>query len=230
MSLTHMSLTHRYHMSLKLQQLGSGTWVPSTTILSRVDNEDSRNVLGLLQPVAFGLCCFFMFSETTELYRFGWRSYFDSSWNIVDWVSYVIFQLYSLELRKTNVAADSIPDSLLWKNVGFFDESASMEHFRVTKILFSITLVVQIIKMIKFTDIMLPRTALFSTVLRAAFPNMIFFMFSFALTLVAFAMMLSVQMGNVLGEYDSFLNSFMTLFRALFGDFDVEEILENTQS
>ena len=26
------------------------------------------------------------------------------------------------------------------------------------------------------------------------------------------------------------MNAFMTLFRALFGDFDVEEILENTQS
>lgn len=219
----------RYDLSIKLQQLPTRSWVPSTSILTRLENDEILKTMSYLLPISLGMCVFFIFSDLVDLWRFGWRSYLSSGWNVVDWLSYGIFVGYYCSMQVGWNVADSF-DSRLYQQVGFRYDVDSMEWFRSAKIYLSITLVVQIIKVIKFSDQIMPRTALFSSVLSVALPNLLFFMFSFGLTLVAFAMMLSVQMGNVLGEFDTFVNSLMTLFRALFGDFDVEEILENTES
>ena len=203
----HMGL--RYDLSIKLQQLPTRSWVPSTSILTRLENDEILKTMSYLLPISLAMCVFFIFSDLVDLWRFGWRSYLSSGWNVVDWLSYGIFVGYYCSMQVGWNVADSF-DSRLYQQVGFRYDVDSMEWFRSAKIYLSITLVVQIIKVIKFSDQIMPRTALFSSVLSVALPNLLFFMFSFGLTLVAFAMMLSVQMGNVLGEFDTFVNSLVS--------------------
>lgn len=96
------------------------------------------------------------------------------------------------------------------------------------KKLFSFTLLLQIMKVMKFTDHFVPKTSLFTSVLKRASTDLIFFIYSFGVTLVAFAFMFTLQMGSMMAEFDTLFNSIVTLFRALFGDFDVDKILAHT--
>ena len=57
--------------------------------------------------------------------------------------------------------------------------------------------------------------------------DLLFFSITFCISMVAFAMMFFVQLGPVMEGFSSIPSCFITLMRALFGDFDLDEIINN---
>ena len=57
---------------------------------------------------------------------------------------------------------------------------------------------------------------------------MIFFGFTFVVSMLAFSTMLFIQLGTVMEDYWDQFNSLISLFRALFGDIDIDEIMSNS--
>ena len=59
--------------------------------------------------------------------------------------------------------------------------------------------------------------------------DLLFFGVTFIISMMAFSMMLYVQLGHVMEGFVTQTASFISLFRALFGDFDIDEIMNNSR-
>ena len=70
--------------------------------------------------------------------------------------------------------------------------------------------------------------SLMSNVLRIAAVDLLFFGIVFFNSLIAFSMMLYVQLGPVMEDFYANHHAAISLFRALFGDFDIDEIMDNS--
>merc|ERR1719238_517781 len=75
---------------------------------------------------------------------------------------------------------------------------------------------------------LVPKMGLSTNVLRECLMDLSFFMISFFISMMAFSMMLFVQLGSVVQDYIDQTSAVFALFRALFGDFDIDEILDNS--
>ena len=75
---------------------------------------------------------------------------------------------------------------------------------------------------------MIPKMGLATDVLRECAVDLLFFGITFIISMMAFAVMLYVQLGPVMEAYITLPASFISLFRALFGDFDIDEIMNNS--
>ena len=65
-------------------------------------------------------------------------------------------------------------------------------------------------------------------VLAKALADSFFFGVMFGISMFAFSSMFYVQLGPVMEDYNDPLQSFISLSRALFGDFDIDEIMDNS--
>jgi len=65
-------------------------------------------------------------------------------------------------------------------------------------------------------------------VLKKALPDMAFFGLVFSVSVFAFANMLFIQLGANMLDFKDQTNSLISLGRALFGDFDIDTIIENS--
>ena len=70
--------------------------------------------------------------------------------------------------------------------------------------------------------------SLATSVLRECAMDLAFFGFTFFISLFAFSAMLYVQLGPVMEGFVSQQSSIISLFRALFGDFDIDDIMDNS--
>merc|ERR1719198_2596744 len=71
--------------------------------------------------------------------------------------------------------------------------------------------------------------SLATAVLSKGLADLIFFGLVFGISMFAFAMMFYVQLGPVMEGFNDQLASFISLARALFGDFDIDEIMNNSR-
>ena len=69
---------------------------------------------------------------------------------------------------------------------------------------------------------------LMTSVLRNCVVDLLFFGIVFVISLLAFSMMLWVQLGPVMEDFYDQIPAAISLFRALYGDFDVDEIMNNS--
>lgn len=86
----------------------------------------------------------------------------------------------------------------------------------------------QLLKIAKFTSLLVPKMGLAPLVLKRALPDLVFFCVTFAVSILAFSNFFYLQMGAVMEDYNDPYVSLMSLFRALFGDFDIDLIMENS--
>merc|ERR1719231_1879702 len=82
----------------------------------------------------------------------------------------------------------------------------------------------------KYTNQFVPKMGLLADVLMHAASDLLFFCVTFGISLVAFADCFYVMLGSNMGSYYSFKRAVISLVRALFGDFDVDEIDDNSPS
>jgi hypothetical protein len=103
-----------------------------------------------------------------------------------------------------------------------------VEDARSLKFSLALCVCVQLLKIMKISAILVPKMGLTPSVLKKALPDMIFFSFVFAVSLFAFSNMLFIQLGTGMKEFSTQFTSLITLGRALFGDFDMTEVISNS--
>jgi len=176
---------------------------------------------------------YFCLFEMTELFYFaGMAEYFKNFWNLMDVTNYILYFTVYAKLRATyNYRASGMsawPSSYAADSLGYYDDHLAMGSYRDTKILLSINLCLQLFKLQKFLSMLVPKMGLATAVLRKVYVDLLFFSISFIISMLSFSMMLYVQLGPVMEGYWDQLPAFISLFRALFGDFDIGEILDNS--
>ena len=92
----------------------------------------------------------------------------------------------------------------------------------------SLCVCIQLFKVIKFTSQLVPKMSLMTSVLRQCVVDLFFFGVVFFNSVIAFSMMLYVQLGPVMEDFYANHHAAISLFRALFGDFDIDEIMDNS--
>jgi len=215
---------------------------PAGGVLPSYDTETSVNTQSVLDStevymnIALAMVIFFILLEGVELYDSGPGEYFSDVWNLMDWINFVILIiLYAqlvdmLQSTKPEDHVERCAGSLLCTNVGFFDEWYRMRVTKSAKLYISLNVSIQLLKIIKFINVMIPKTELAVAVLKMAAVDMIFFSLVFLVTLFAFSNMFFVLLGPVMEGFSSQISSMIFLGRALFGDFDANVILNNSNS
>jgi len=105
-----------------------------------------------------------------------------------------------------------------------------MSTIRDGKFYLSLCVCIQLLKIIKFTSALIPKMDLAPTVLKKALADLVFFMLVFLISMFAFSTMFFIQLGPFLADFASQEAALIGLGRALFGDFDIDEILDNSPS
>ena len=147
-----------------------------------------------------------------------------------DWANFVMyFALYGA--YNQFLKADAFFECpLICQTVGYhdpwqvFSASSTMKDFVAT-----IT-TVQWLKVIKYVNGVVPKFALATSVLSHGLADLLMFFLFFVWSIVSFAQMFTLQLGSYMDGYSNLLLSSVTLFRALFGDFDIEAVLNTSNS
>jgi len=88
----------------------------------------------------------------------------------------------------------------------------------------------QWLKLIKFINGFVPKMSLATSVLSHGLSDLAMFTLFFCFTIYAFAQMFYIQLGPYLDDYNDITSSFVSLFRSLFGDFDIDAIMDNSSN
>jgi len=199
------------------------------SVLTSVDMAVSPNRID--DTVAYGrfslaAFCAYQLFELHELYRIGFRSYLGSLYNVIDVVSLALFLIISHKLAALAENAHDWVPSELWDRAGFlytFDYPHACVSLRTW---LAVLLCLQVLKTTRFFVALAPnRFGLANRVLAAAMVDLFAFGTYFLLSLCAFAMLFFVQLGSRMPDFNGAVSSLLTLARALFGDFDIAEII-----
>jgi len=222
-------------VSLMFELTSAGGVLPSYDIETTVNLYQSIDLMKVTMQIALAMCIFFILLEAIELNDSGF-DYFTDVWNLMDWLNFIVLILLYIDLVSVVEAvtpedqAARCAGSELCTNIGYFDEWYRMRITASAKRFMAICASIQLLKVIKFLNGMIPKTELAVSVLKTGLTDMSFFALTFFISLFAFSNMFYVQLGPVMETYSSQLSSFIALFRALYGDFDVDDILNNSNS
>ena len=224
----------RYRMQLMLEFTTVGALLPSYDVETRILNSAKQEAMNFYSTVGLGLVIFFCLSEMIELTKSGPSDYFNDMWNVMDWLNFMLYGLVFICLQYYAISAsteelvNACQASYMCRDVGYFDDYSLMSQFRQTKVFLSLCVCIQLLKVLKFADAWIPKMGLATNVLRNGAADLTFFGVSFIISMLAFSMMLYVQLGPVMEGFLTQQAAFISLFRALFGDFDIDEILDNS--
>jgi len=227
MALRSNNLAVRSRLTMMLETTSLGSVLPS------YDTETSVEVTSLVDNimsytnVAFAMTITFILLEALEVMERGAGEYFSDLWNVMDWLNFFLFFItYSYIFQMVN---DTFTKSQLCLSVGYCDDYQMMGIITNAKLFLSFCICIQLLKIVKFTDTLVPKMNLATSVLRAAGLDLLFFAFVFIMSLTAFGMMFYVQLGPVMDRFNTKHGSLISLSRALFGDFDIDDILNNSK-
>ncbi|KOO32780.1 polycystic kidney disease 2-like 1 [Chrysochromulina tobinii] len=224
-------LAVRSRVTLLFETTATGTVIPSYDMETSVESSEKMQQTAFWLTIGLVMNSFFCGLEALEMLRMGVGHYFTDPWNVMDWANFGLFFLtyFSLlrcaELRS---AARGECHSEVCVRVGYRDDWELMDTMRTSKLFLSLCVCIQLLKIIKFMRVLIPKTALATAVLYHGAVDLFFFGLVFAITLFSFSMMFYVQLGPVMEDFADQTNSFFSLARALFGDFDVDDILDNS--
>ena len=146
----------------------------------------------------------------------------------MDWTVYGLYVFVFIR-SKTYVEAVRNPVcGEICTTIGFLDDHVQAMDARSLKFILALCVCVQLLKIMKVSSILVPKMGLTPSVLKKALPDMIFFSFVFAVSLFAFSNMLFIQLGTGMKDFSTQFTSLITLGRALFGDFDMTEVISNS--
>ena len=149
-------------------------------------------------------------------------------WNLMDWAVYSLYVLVFLR-SKTYIEHGRNPVcGEICTTIGFVDDHVQAIDARWLKYLLALCVCVQLLKIMKISSILVHKMGLTPSVLKKALPDMIFFSLVFAVSLFAFSNMLFIQLGTGMKEFSSQFTALITLGRALFGDFDMTDVISNS--
>ena len=217
--------------------------LPSFDMEAMVDDPDSTAKMKVYMMMALGLTAYFMMLEAIEFVQSGPSEYFSNVWNVLDWANFLLFfQVFANLIEMDNLAnrdlerriypTDGTPSdcgSAICNQFGFMDLWEIMHTARTAKLFMSICVCIQLLKIIKFTNVIIPKMSLMTSVLSKGCYDLLFFGIIFAISMFAFCMLFYIQLGSFMDDFYSQPASMIALAKALFGDFPFEEIMDNSR-
>merc|ERR1740130_2132805 len=222
----------RMRLSMVIQISANGGVLPSYDIDSRHDAAAvDMDMAMVLLWVTLVLVVYFLMIEAFEAKNEGLASYFTNMWNAMDWAGFLLFFCVfdSYQKLNTRLYDQSCENgAILCTGVGFNDGWAAMAATKTTKQYLSIASTLQMLKIIKFVNVFVPKMALATSVLSHGLGDLAMFTLFFLFSIYAFAQMFYIQLGPYLDSYNDMMSAFFSLFRALFSDFDIALIMDNS--
>ena len=86
--------------------------------------------------------------------------------------------------------------------MGYYDDWRVMATARTAKIYLSTCVVIQLLKIIKFTNVLIPKMGLMTGVLDAGRMDLLFFGIVFGLSMFAFSNLFYIQIGTVMPDFN----------------------------
>jgi len=219
----------RFRLSMLLQITSVGAVLPSFDIESRNDSED-EDFLDKVFTATIIMTVYFGLMEINELCTGGIFSYFSNMWNVMDALNFVIFALLVDYWTSTKNATHNYSCGQICQQVGFRDPWEILMYNTLTKQALAIITTVQWIKVIKFVNRFVPKVSLATSVLSHALADLLLFMVVFMWSIFSFAQLFYMQLGPYMRGYSSLMLAMLTLFRSLFGDFDIQAIVDSSNS
>lgn len=216
-----------------------GAVLPSYDMETLVDDEANTQSQKMWMTIALGLTMWFAFLELVELLQTGPTSYFTNMWNVMDWSNFALFAIAYLTLARTITLneRDKLPrndpgnpcTSKICVEFGYYDLWEVFDTAKTAKFFMSICVCIQLLKVIKFTNVIVPKMSLMTRVLSKGCYDLMFFGIIFAVSMFAFCMLFFIQLGSFMDDFYSQTSSFIALAKALFGDFPFDEIIDNSR-
>jgi len=218
----------RSRVTFMFEFVSAGSVLPSYDVQTRVTRLASVEKTFSFNWIAFVFTIFFCALEVFEICVNGIDGYFNDMWNVMDWLNYSIFFIVWGTLLKYKAQLDDVPCMRLCQEVGYQDSWEVMSTIRDGKFYLSLCVCIQLLKIIKFTSALIPKMDLAPLVLKRALADLIFFGLVFLISMLAFSTMFYIQLGPFLVDYATQEAALIGLSRALFGDFDIDEIMDNS--
>lgn len=228
MSFSSHNAGTRLRINFMFELAATGAVLPSFDINTLVDRPDFLVNARLLGWVAFMFCLGFLALEGAEVVDDGPAAYFSNMWNAMDWSNFLIF-FYAFSKLLHFFAVYDVPNCPeLCQHVGYIDDWEPMLTMGDAKTWFAICVCIQLLKLIKFFSSLVPKMGLAPAVLKRALADLTFFGLVFVISMYAFSACFYILLGPYMTGYATQAASFMSLARALFGDFDIDEIMDNS--
>jgi len=224
----------RYRITLMFEITALGAILPSYDVETRILDKGQYGSIETFAKIALALVIFFCLLEGVVVASIGPALYFADVWNVMDWTNFIIYFMVYAQIMYTQwaISRSHGPNldcsHYLCAEVGYFDDWRVMVSFRKAKMFLSLCLCIQLFKILKFAAQLVPKMGLATAVLRKCAVDLLFFGITFVISMLAFSMMLYVQLGPFMEGYWDQIPAFISLFRALFGDFDIDEIMNNS--
>ena len=255
MQLRNNHLGVRYRITLMFEFTSLGAIFTSYDTETRMLDDWKSEYMGFYANIALGLVIFFSLMEGVEIASSGITAYFSDLWNVMDWANFLIYYFVYYRMQTVYAAIERAPygpaavasaveagsgsfddsslgsacaGSYMCREVGYFDDWEVMSLFRQMKVFFALCVCIQLLKVLKFLAALVPKTGLATAVLKACIVDLSFFGLSFIISMAAFSQMMFIQLGPVIEDYCDQIPAFVSLARALFGDFDIDEIMDNS--
>ena len=242
MMLSSNNLGVQDRINLIFEFPSTGYVLTSFDMIPRVVETTKMSQTAVYLWLAFSLTIFFCLMELIELSGLqdgklelaDLLSYFTNVWNLMDWANYGIFFFVFGTLRRmielhdatSGYAAETCVG--LCQTVGYRDEWELFQTTRDAKRYLGLCVAIQLLKVIKFVAVLVPKMGLAPAVLKRALPDIVFFSIVFLITMLSFSTLFYIQLGPLMTEYADQTTSFISLSRALFGDFDIASIVANS--
>ena len=220
----------RYRINLMFEITAPGAILPSYDVETRIMDDASESGMVLYAWIGLFLVIFFSLLEGVEIAKGGISGYVQDMWNVMDWANYIIYYMVFAQVLQVSYLVRTNPrcTSYMCTQAGYYDDWELMAASRSTKLYLSLCVCIQLLKVLKFAGALIPKMGLASAVLRKCLIDMVFFTIAFLISMLAFSMMLFVQLGPVMEGYRDQIPALISLIRALFGDFDIDEIMNNS--
>jgi hypothetical protein len=201
-----------------------GGVLPSFDIITMPENDSDVTYFATIVLV---WVLFFCFIEAMELAALGIRRYWADPWNLLDLMNYALY-FYTFALIQIAIGTDSQSPSAIATAVGFETHAPMFVAWSNARSGIALNICLLIMKILKFTNILIPRMSMLSEVIYIASDELFYFTITLAITIFAFGLLMYTYCGSKILRYSSLDHSLISLVRALFGDFDVDEIDDNS--
>ena len=217
----------------------TGYVLPSFDVIPRLAETAKLHNAEMLLYCSLVFTCLFVVLELFELSGLqdgqlelsDLTTYFTNLWNLMDWANYIIFFIAFVDFYKyfALVRAAETTCVGLCATVGYKDDWELHTTLRMAKQNLAMCVCIQLLKIVKFSSVLVPKMGLAPLVMKKALPDLVFHSSVFVISMIAFSTCFFIQLGPVMQEFYEPSTAFLSLGRALFGDFDILEILENSR-
>ena len=110
-----------------------------------------------------------------EIVAVGPLSYFSNSWNLMDWFNFVLVLLMWLSINDLFATESARDCSTFCAYVGYCDDWRIMSTVRWVKNYLAWCVCIQLLKVVKFTNAIIPKMSLMTRVLTKGAGDLVFF-------------------------------------------------------